>query len=175
MARRMFPILVLSLLVLTAWACDDNPAAPADQFALTHVVPTGDATDVDPNGPVSVTFSHPGAPGMEMYVTLHEGDVNGPEVPGQWSWSDDGMTLTFMPEEQLKPQTLYTIHVGGGIQDATGGTCNFDGAGQQFGGRWATEGMMTGGMMGGAGRNMTGPGWQHPNGFYGMLFSFTTA
>jgi hypothetical protein len=173
--RRVFPILALSLLVLPAWGCDDDPAAPADEFALTHVVPAGDAADVDPNGPVSVTFSHAVSPGMEMYVTLHEGDVSGPEVPGQWSWSDDRMTLTFAPDEPLKSLTLYTLHIGGGIQDATGRTCDLDGAAQQFGGHWATEGMMAGGMMGGARRNMTGPGWQHPNGSFGMLFTFTTA
>ena len=173
MTRRILPILALSALVLTMSACQDVPAEPTDEFGLTHVVPAGGSTDVDPNGPISVKFSHPLAAGMEMYLALHEGDLNGPVVSGEWGWSDDGLTLTFTPDEPLKSQTLYTIHIGGGIQDATGRTCNFDAAGQQFGGHWATQGMMGGGTMGGMGRH-TGSGWQHSNGFYGLLFTLTT-
>jgi len=46
-----------------------------------------------------------------------------------------------------------------------------------MGGHWVTQQMLGdwgGGMMGGMG-SMMGPGWQHHNGTYGMVFTFTTA
>ena len=53
----------------------------------------------------------------------------------------------------------------------------------QHDGQWATAAIvghgpgpgpgMGGGMVGDS--SMMGPGWRHPNGTYGMVFTFTTA
>jgi len=122
---------------------------------------------------------------MEEYAALHEGPVTGPEVAGTWARSTDGMTLTFTPDAPLKPATMYTIHIGGGMMDEDGHTVDLDMHGMDMGGEWATESMMTGGMgsgmggmggMGGQPGTHMGQGWQDPsNGTYGMVFSFTTA
>jgi hypothetical protein len=72
----------------------------------------------------------------------------------------------------LQGQTTYTIHLGGGMRDADGNMIGMDQGVSQHGGRWATDGMMSGGMM--SDRDMMGDGWQHENGTYGMVFTFTT-
>jgi hypothetical protein len=139
---------------------------------VVSIVPSGGATGVDPNAPIVVIFSHPMQPGMEQYAALHEGDVTGAVVVGTWAWSDDRTTLTFTSAQPLKLQTQYTLHLGGGMRAADGGFVDYGPCAAQYGGQWATQGMMGGGMMGG---DMMGSGWRHPNGTYGMVFTFTTA
>jgi hypothetical protein len=117
------------------------------------------------------------ASGMEMYVSLHEGDVTGPTVTGAMTWSSDRMMLTFTPAAPLKPGTRYTLHVGGGMKDADGHAIDMTANGM-MGGQWATGAMMTGGgMMGGGvmGGPEMGSGWMGGNGMYGMVYTFTTA
>ncbi len=140
--------------------------------AFVSIVPIGGDTDVDPNAPVVIQFDHAMQMGMEMYAALHEGDVTGPEVAGTWTWSDDDTVLTFTPDQPLLPGTQYTVHLGGGMMDAHGGTVDFDSNGTHMGGDWATGDMM-GGMMGG--HPHMDEGWEHSNGTFGMVFSFTTA
>ena len=41
--------------------------------------------------------------------------------------------------------------------------------GMTMGGQWASGTMM------GSNTGMMGPGWQHANGTYGMIFTFTTS
>jgi hypothetical protein len=165
-------------------ACDDEPTEPEVQdAALFSVIPAGNATGVDPSGPVVIEFTHTMMLGMEEYADVHEGDVEGPLVPGTWSWNEDRTKLTFTPEALLKPQTQYVIHVGGGMQDQNGQHINYGQHGMGMGGQWMTQqmhqgghhgyGMGHGGMGGGTGM---GEGWVHPtNGGYGMIFTFTTA
>lgn len=86
-------------------------------------------------------------------------------------WSTDRTVLTFTPAQPLKAQTRYSLHLGGGMRDTDGGFVDYGPCVGQYGGQWATQGMMGGGMMGG---NMMGEGWRHPNGTYGMVFTFTT-
>lgn len=57
-------------------------------------------------------------PGMEQYVDLHEGDLDGPLVPIHCGWSPDHTTLGCTPDAPLKTRTRYTLHVGGGMMDA---------------------------------------------------------
>lgn len=154
-------------------ACGD-PTAPALTARVLSVVPSGGATGVDQSAPIVVTFSHPMQPGMEQYVALHEGDVKGPVVTGTWVWSDDRSALTFTAAQPLQAQTQYTLHLGGGMRATDGGFVDYGPCVGQYGGQWATQQMMGGGggMMGGG---MMGTGWRHPNGTYGMVFSFTTA
>jgi hypothetical protein len=171
-----FSVLSLSLAPLAPLAlsaCSDSAFAPALTASVVSVAPTGGSTGVDPNEPIVVTFSHAMQPGMEQYAALHEGDVTGPTVPGAWAWSGDRTTLTFTPAAPLKPHTQYTLHLGGGMRVTDGGFVDYGSCVGQHGGQWATQQMMTGGMM--SGESMMGSGWRHPSGAYGMVFTFTTA
>ncbi len=174
MSHRVWHLsLVAAALALSA--CGD-PTAPALTARVLSVVPAGGATGVDPNAPIVVTFSHPMQPGMEQYVALHEGDVNGPVVAGMWTWSDDRSALTFTPAQPLQAQTQYTLHLGGGMRATDGGFVDYGPCVGQYGGQWATQQMMGGGGGGGMmGGGMMGTGWRHPNGTYGMVFTFATA
>lgn len=143
--------------------------------SLIVLDPQGGATDVDPTAPVVVTFDHAMNPEMAEYAALHEGDVNGPEVEGTWSLSEDSMQLIFTQDQPLKRATEYTIHLGAGMMDAEGHHVDMDAHGPDMGGEWATDGMMGGGMHGGQ-HNHMGEGWDDPgNDSHGMLFTFTTA
>lgn len=158
---------------LTAACSSDEPTSVSrtDATTVASVVPAGGSTGVEPAAPITIVFSHAMSQNTQMYVALHEGGVTGPEVPGTWAWSSGYRTLTFTPESPLGSQTQYSLHVGGGITDANGEPVDFGPCQEQHGGQWATEQMMTGGGM----QNMMGPGWQHANGSYGMIFTFTTA
>ena len=146
--------------------------APAPSPAiLVSVSPMGGDTGVDPGASMVVMFDHPMHMEMETYAALHEGDMMGDEVPGSWTWSDDGTTMTFTPDEPMMPDTEYMIHVGGGMMGTHGESVNFETHGPDMGGEWATGDMMDpGGMMGG--HEHMGEGWQHENGTYGMVFGF---
>ncbi len=170
----------LALVVgLTIAACQDGRTEPLHEpAALLSVTPRGGATDVGVATTVMVRFDHAIHDHMTAYAALHEGDVNGPDVPGTWALSEDGTVLSFSPDAPLEPATQYTIHLGGGMTDAQGRHVNLENNGMDMGGEWATGSMMSGGMdgmMDGRHPHM-GDGWQHPsNGSYGMLFTFMTA
>ena len=158
-------------------ACSDTPAAPDDAAALLSVQPTGGTVNVDPGTTISLTFTH--SMQMEAFAALHEGDgVDGPVVDGTWTWSTDRTQLTFTPDTPLQAQSEYTIHIGGGMMDEDGHVVDLEERRHDMGGEWATRQMMQDRMMGGGmmgGDDMMGPGWQHANGTFGMLFTFTTA
>lgn len=171
MSRRIW-LLTLSVAPLALGACGVDPTAPALTARVVSVVPSGGTVDVDPSAPIVVTFSQPMQFGMEQYAALHEGDVSGPVVAGTWAWSDERTVLTFTPVQPLKAQTQYALHLGGGMRATDGGFVDYGPCAAQYEGQWATQGMMGGEMMGGG--NMMGSGWRHPNGTYGMVFTFTT-
>ena len=80
--------------------------------------------------------------------------------------------LTFTPHEPLQLNSEHTLHIGGGITDIDGHPMDFDWHGFEMGGHWVDEDMLGGGMMG---MHMhMDDRWQHHNGTYGMMFSFTT-
>ena len=159
------------LAALGTTACSDALVAPDGATALLSVQPTGGTVNVDPGATVSLTFTHPME--MEVFAALHEGDgVDGPLVDGTWTWSADRTQLTFTPDTPLQAQSEYTIHIGGGMRDADGDVVDLEEHRHDMGGEWATRQMMEDRMMGGG---MMGPGWQHANGTFGMLFTFTTA
>ena len=160
----------LAAWALAAMACADGPTAPAVTARVVALVPTGGATGVNPAAPIVVTFSHGMQSGMEQYVALHEGGVDGPVVPMTCGWSSDRTTLTCTPQSPLAPATRYTLHLGGGMRDQTGGGLDYEQCIAQHDGQWATAG-----MMGMGDSSMMGPGWRHANGSYGMVFTFTTA
>jgi hypothetical protein len=158
--------LALLAAVLLA-ACSGSPFDPALATRIVAVEPSGGAVGVNPSAPIVITFSHAMREGMEEYAALHEGDVTGPVVAGTWTWSQDRTQLTFTPAAPLEAQTKYTLHMGGGMRDAIGRPINYEYC-LSHGGQWATQQMM-------GGQNMTGRGWRHQNGTYGMVFTFTTA
>ena len=141
------------------------------------VVPTGGATHVDPNAPVTLQFAH--AMHMDMYVALHAGaGVDGPLMDGTWEWSADMPNLTFTHAMPLDAMADYTIHIGGGMMDADGRVIDLEQHGNDMGGEWVTQQMMDQRMMGGGGMmgadDMMGFGWAHGDGTFGMVFTFTT-
>lgn len=163
--RILLPVLLAGLV-----ACREL-AGPLPSTVLVAVTPAGGATGVDPAGPIALQWSHAMQGGMERFVALHQGGVAGPTVPLTCIWSGDRVTLTCTPTTALAPGTQYTVHVGGGMRDALGGSIDM-GPGMSMGGEWATGGMMGAGMMA---TSMMGTGWRHGDGTYGMVFSFTTA
>lgn len=165
-----------AVLLFAVTACsDDNITDPpgGDTTALVAVIPQGGSTNVDVGSIVDMEFDGSMQDGMEMYAAMHNGDVTGPEVAGTWTWSQNHTHLEFTPTQDLMPDTEYTIHMGGGMTDAGGHLIDMETNGPGMGGDWATGGMMNPG--GGGGHPHTGDGWQHTNGSFGMLFSFSTA
>ena len=187
LAIRAFAATAALLTPFILAACDDEGTEPeVEESALLSVIPQGGATGVDPNSPIVIEFTHAMMPGMEEYADVHEDDVEGPLVPGSWSWNEAHTKLTFTPDSPLKSQTRYVIHIGGGMEDQDGQHINFQQHGLEMGGQWMTEQMHQGGqhgygggqggMGGGMGGTGMGAGWVHPtNGSYGMVFFFTTA
>ena len=156
-------------------ACSNNPTGPAAlQTSFVAVAPQGGATGVSTTGPIVMRFSHAMQPTMQMYASVHQGDVTGPVIACLAAWSSDSTVLTLTPSSPLASATTYTLHVGGGMKDANGNVIDMTRYGAMMGGQWATGGMMTGGGMMGGSHEM-GPGWQGTNGMYGMVFSFTTS
>ena len=173
-ARRI--VLALAAVLLVGACSDVTAPAPGPEAALLGVLPEGGATSVSVETQVVLTFSHPLGPGMEAFAVLHVGDVNGPEVGGAWSLSEDRTVLGFSPLQSLAPTTEYTVHIGGGMTDDQGRHMDLGMHGPTMGGAWVTGSMIMGGMGFGTNGGMMGPGWAHPNGgTYGMTFSFTTS
>ena len=166
-------VFILGAVALSVVACNANSTSPVGRTAVASVVPAGGTTGVSTGASMTVTFSGPMRGGMEMYAALHQGSVTGPVVPGSWMWSADRMQLTFTPTMPLQAHTAYTLHMGGGMLDASGTPVDYQPCVDRMGGAWATPTMMGGGMMGDSG--MMGPGWKGSNGMYGMTFTFTTA
>lgn len=172
---------IATLAAATCSSPDDALGPDSDAAtALTAMQPEGGSTGVDPNADVVLEFTHPMNPAMSDYAGVHEGGLEGQEVAGMWSWSEDHTVLAFRPEDPFAPATTYVVHVGGGLSDADGDHVSLGKHASHMGGEWATGSMMgsghAGGMMGGDGSSHMGEGWEHPsNGSYGMVFRFTTA
>jgi hypothetical protein len=154
------------------------PMTERDLTVVLSVTPANNATRVGISSPITITFSHPMMVGMELLVTLHEGTIVGPPVPGNFAWSPDRTSLTFVPADDLESGTTYVLHLSPNLRDATGRGIGFAACAQNVGGKPVSPGMMSGGMMGGGnGAGMMGPGWQAGQGTwgFGMSFTFTTA
>ena len=154
------------------------PVVDSDLPVVLSVSPASHATGVSTSAPITVRFSHPMMVGMELLVTLHEGTITGPVVPGSFAWSSDRTSLTFSPIEPLKPGTTYVLHLSANLRDVTGSGIDFGTCAQGVGGQPVPPGTIPGGRMGGPnGAGMMGPGWQSGRGTWGngMSFIFTTA
>lgn len=140
---------------------------------LLSMVPTGGATGVPANSTMVLRFSASMASGMEPFVDLHQGGLDGPVVAMRCDFSADRMTLTCTPGALLSPRTTYTLHVGAGMRDSAGRTIDMGQYGGAMGGQWITGSMM-GPSHAGSQWGMMGGNWQGTNGSYGMAFQFTT-
>ncbi len=187
--HKVFPLLAIIPLTLTALACNGNGNEPqaGKEPVLLSVAPEGGATGVSLDSPVIMGFSQPMMAGADEYADVHEGGVDGALVPGKWHWSKGNTRLTFTPEHSWQPGTSYVVHVGAGMQGRDGEYINCAEYGPAMGGQWMTEQMLEGGQHGygmnggggmmGGGYGMGGTGWTRPgsgSGSYGMMFSFTT-
>ncbi|MEX2284115.1 MAG: Ig-like domain-containing protein [Gemmatimonadota bacterium] len=157
-----------ALLLVAGLGCNQNHMGLAADSQLAAVAPAGGSIGVMVTTKVTLQFTHAMRQGMEQYIAVHEGPVTGPLVAGAWSWSSDRRTLRLAPARPLAPLTLYTIHVGGGMQDTQNHMMGLDRNGMGMGGQWLSSAMM------GSNTGMMGAGWQHANGSYGMVFTFTT-
>jgi len=158
------------LVTIAAGGCSAQSMGPEPEAQLAAVYPQGGSVDVSVDATITIAFTHPMMAGMQAYLALHEGDVTGPLVPGDWTWSQDRASSTFSPTAPLQPGTRYAIHVGGGLRTTMGQPVGFEMYGMQMGGEWATGYMMRGRM----GPSMMGTGWRSGDGRYGMVFTFTT-
>jgi len=150
--RRFATVAMLAALVGGLGSCSN---ATGPETVLASVTPAGGATGVSPTTSVTMTFTHAMDMGMEMYVSLHEGDVTGPLVSCTATWSGDHTRLTLQPMASLKAGTHYTIRIAGGMKDANGEGIDMT-PGSMMGGQWETGSMMPGMMR-------------------GMVFAFTTS
>jgi hypothetical protein len=147
---------------------------PAAYAGLMSVDPGGGAMGVPAETSLELHWGVAMGAGMEQFVDLHMGDLAGPVVPMSYAWSGDQTTLVCTPSSPLQPGTQYAIHVGGGMVDADDQLMDMNMYGPGLGGQWIQGGMM-GASHAGMGWGMMGPGWRHPDGPYGMVFTFTTA
>jgi hypothetical protein len=144
---------------------------------VLSVLPASNATNVNPSSPVSIAFNHSMMGGMEFLVALHEGSILGAQVVVSSLWSSDRRILTLTPVAPLKSRTTYVLHLSPKLTDAWGHGIDFAGCAANLGGQAPAGGWTMGGMMGGNGWGMMGPGWQAGSGTwgYGMVFTFITA
>lgn len=175
MRHLIYTSIAIGLVSASAACSDDSVTAPAGETVLASVTPTAGATGVDPAEAISVRFSGPLASGMEQYVDLHQGAVDGPVVSLPCAVSADRMMVTCTPAQPLLPRSRYSIHVGGGMMDANGRPTETDEHGIGMGGQPVTREMM-GGVHGGQTMDMMGPGWGHQDDDrWGAAFTFETA
>lgn len=163
--------------VFVAAGCGrDIMSGPGDMgpTRLMALTPSPGAAGVSPSSTITIQFDYAMGLGMEQYVDLHEGDLAGPVVPMTCRWSGDRTVLTCTPQAPLKARTRYTVHLGGGMMDASGRGVDMTRWGMPMGGQWAQSGMM-GATHAGRPWSGMGPGWMAANGSYGMGFTFTTA
>lgn len=179
---RTFAVPALALgLALSAAGCGGErdgmmtgPNSMGPGAVFMSVAPPGGALGVSTSSTVVFRFGASMAAGMEQYVDLHMGDLAGPTVPMNHTWSADRTTLTCTPQSPLAPRTTYVVHLGGGMMTQAGQAMDYGQYGPGMGGQWIMGGMM-GTSHGGASWGMMGTGWRNANGSYGMGFSFTTA
>lgn len=159
---RRLSLAILGVLAATLAACAVDTTTPVSQTQLVSIVPEGGAANVDPTRPVVVTFDHPMGENVTRYAAVHEGDADGPQVPGAWALEGSDSVLVFTPDPPLKPATQYTVCLGAGMMDRNGEDVAFDLYGSMMGGQSVTASTMGGGRQG-------------ANGVHGMRFTFTTA
>ncbi|MCH9662063.1 MAG: Ig-like domain-containing protein, partial [Gammaproteobacteria bacterium] len=86
--------------------------------AVAQIDPADDATDFPVNGLLVVRFNEPLQVDSVVVGTVQVFE-NGIEIPGSVQVSDDGLSVTFDPVQDLTGLTLHTVQVQN-VRDATG-------------------------------------------------------
>lgn len=108
---RLLPLYLLNVLALSA--CGD-PVVAVDYLAVINVSPSHGAVGVDPNLDVLVTFNSPlEESSLDGRVLLV--DEASSEVPITWAVSDNGYTLSVLPDGALIGSTEYTLLLDAGV------------------------------------------------------------
>ncbi len=98
-------------------------------LSAPSVVSTGiadNATGIDVSTSIVITFNEPmDALTTGAAVSLRAAGAT-QDVTGTASLSADGMTLTFTPDGDLEPETVYTVTLAGTAEDATGNLLGVD-------------------------------------------------
>lgn len=183
MLSRVIAVGLFGAALAGAACAGSSTSAPTSEVrssgaTVFSVIPAAGTKNVDPAGPITITFTHSMMLGMEALVVLHETSVTGPTVAGTAVWSADRTKLTFTPAQPLKPHATYVLHLSPNLKDANGNPIDFTSCAQRLGGRAPVGSGFPGGMMGsGMGPGMMGQGWQTGSGqwAFGMVFTFTTA
>ena len=169
--RPAAPLAAVAMLLLIQACSGQGPIAPAVGTVLESVTPAAGSTAVDPSAPITIRFSGPMAAGMEQYLDMHQGDVSGPIVPMNCTFSTDRTTVTCVHGQPLQSGATYTIHMGLGMMDGQGQPVEVEPEGLAMGGT-LVRGQMMGGMHGGQPMGMMGQRWQDAEGDLGMAFTF---
>ncbi len=149
-----------------------SPSAKSGTMLLS-VTPAGGATGVSTSAAIMLRFSARMAAGMEPFVDLHQGGLDGPAVPMHCEFSSDRTILTCVPGTPLRAHLAYTLHIGGGMMDFDDHPIDMDQYRGTMGGQWIEGGMM-GSFHDTSPWGMMGGNWRGTNGSYGMAFPFTT-
>ena len=108
--RRSAPV-GLALVLLAAAGCDDDPNAPALDFALLGC-PAAPGTRIDINAPLAFAFNEPVSPNSVSSANVVVTNVEtGLAVPGSLNLSQDGTTITFDPDAPLPFDTELRVRV----------------------------------------------------------------
>jgi len=182
-ARFSFGALGLAALLAGVGCAGDHhgPMGPSDMGGggeaarLMSVSPQGGAVGVPTTTEITLRFGVGMAVGMEQYVDLHRGGLDGATLLLDCRWSGDRTTLTCSPHEPLQSRTTYWLHLGGGMETDFGEHVHFDEIGPMLGGQWVMGGAMMNGSHAGQPWGGMSAGWRDASGHYGMAFSFTTA
>ncbi len=111
--------------------------------------------------------------GMERYVDLHRGHLQDQTMPMTCTWPADRTTVTCRPDGRLDTNTMYTLHMGGGLRGSDGREIEMDSHRDMMGGQWAGQ-ANSGGMHSGMTMGSMDSGWRNSNGTIGMMFEFRT-
>ena len=173
-------IAVMTAVLVATSACTDNPVGSEETAVLLSVAPVGDSAAINSTDPIVLSFDREMDPAVcEPQVLLYEVDRSGSLVDVTYIWSEDGTQLTVTPVEALKPETTYTLYVGGGLRDGSGLGTDLSKAQNRYGARWVEEDVTHGYGPNGECETPLAQGvrhgHQHQSRQMGLVFTFTTA
>ncbi len=85
----------------------DSQRINNNPLSVTFVTPQNQSRAMSIYEPISITFSRPVSSPEQMHIQL----TTHPNILGNYSWSEDNTTLTFLPTSPLWTQNTYTINV----------------------------------------------------------------
>ena len=161
------------LLLVGTLGCSNQTGPGVDVVAFLSASPTGGAVSVATDASMVLRFSGSMMAGMERYVDLHRGHLQDPTMPMTCGWSTDRRTVSCRTDGNLDANTMYTLHMGGGLRGRDGQEIEMDSHREMMGGQWADQ-ASSGGMHSGMTMGTMDPGWRNGNGSLGMMFEFRT-